>query len=100
MLGRRILTSTARLRSGLPHPQPSVIPIALAITRRGYAAAAPEPKLDPLAPPIPGEMDPRFSEIPPWTVPAIERQNLTETPVEPYYDQQNRRYYGEPVYWL
>jgi len=72
---------------------------AVAISRRGYAAKAhgPEPKLDPLSPPIPGELDPRFGDLPWWNVPEINRQTLTETPVEPYYDVQNRRYYGEPV---
>jgi hypothetical protein len=35
--------------------------------------------------------------MPDWSVPEINRQQLTETPVEPYYDQQARRYYAEPV---
>ena len=50
-----------------------------------------------MSPPIPGELDPRFGDLPPWNVPVINRQTLTETPVEPYFDQQNRRYFGEPV---
>ena len=78
---------------------PSSSIAVVAISRRYYAAKAhgPEPKLDPLSPPIPGELDPRFGDLPPWNVPAINRQTLTETPVEPYYDVQNRRYFGEPV---
>ena len=73
--------------------------VAIAISLRQYAAKAhgPDPKLDPLSPPIPGELDPRFSDLPPWTVPPVNRQTLTETPVEPYFDVQNRRYFGEPV---
>jgi len=98
MLGRRLVTSSARLSSTFIPRQSSFLPIPLAIVRRGYATTTgPEPKLHPLSPPIPGELDPRFSDYPPWTVPEVNRQNLTETPVEPYYDQQNRRYFGEPV---
>jgi hypothetical protein len=98
MLGRRALGSSARIPSVFAPHRPSVLPITSAIARRGYATApGPEPKLNPLSPPIPGELDPRFSDLPAWTVPAINRQKLTETPVEPYYDQQNRRYFGEPV---
>jgi len=95
MLGRRILASTAR-PSLLNNARQSTL---VAFSRRCYAAKAvgPEPKLHPLSGPIPGELDPRFSDLPPWTVPEINRQTLTETPVVPYYDQQGRRYYGEPV---
>jgi hypothetical protein len=96
MLGRRILTST--LRQSIiynAHHQSAV----MAVSRRSYAqAAGPEPKLHPLSGPILGELDPRFGDLPDWNVPEINRQQLTETPVEPYYDQQARRYYGEPVY--
>lgn len=95
MLGRRTLASTARLSLLNGTRQFPVI----AISRRCYAAkvAGPEPKLNPLSGPIAGELDPRFGDLPPWTVPEINRQTLTEKPVVPYYDQQARRYYGEPV---
>jgi len=94
MLGRRILSSAVR-RPVLGNHQSFV---AGAVARRCYAkAAAPEPKLHPLSEPIPGELDPRFGDMPQWTVPEVNRQNLTEVPVEPYYDQQGRRYYGEPL---
>ena len=90
-----MLASTARL----PVVNSTRQSTAIAISRRCFAAKAvgPEPKLNPLSGPIPGELDPRFGDLPPWTVPEINRQNLTETPVVPYYDQQARRYYGEPV---
>lgn len=95
MLCRRILTSTARL----PIVNSTRQSTAIAISRRCYAApaAGPKVKIHPLSGPIGDELDPRFSDLPWWDVPEINRQNLTETPVEPYYDQQNRRYYGEPV---
>ena len=95
MLSRRILASTARLPLLNSTRQFPVI----AVARRCYAAkaAGPEPKLHPLSGPIPGELDPRFGDLPQWTVPEINRQTLTEVPVVPYYDQQQRRYYGEPV---
>jgi hypothetical protein len=93
---RRIATCAVRQ---FLHPPSSSSIAAIAISRRYYAAKAhgPEPKLDPLSAPIPGELDPRFGDLPPWNVPVINRQSLTETPVEPYFDVQNRRYYGEPV---
>ena len=95
MLSRRLLIARLPFVSTR---QPSIFPIAVAIAGRGYATApGPQPKLHPLSPPIPGELDPRFGDLPDWTVPKINRQNLTETPVDPYYDQQNRRYFGEPV---
>ena len=94
MLGRRILTSTVHQSITFNTRQSAV----LAISRRCYAqAAGPEPKLHPLSGPILGELDPRFGDLPDWNVPEINRQKLTETPVEPYYDQQARRYYAEPV---
>jgi hypothetical protein len=92
MLGRRILTSAVRQSVRYNTRQSLVFTAA----RRCYAHA-PEPKLDPLSGPIPGELDPRFGDMPDWSVPEINRQQLTETPVEPYYDQQARRYYAEPV---
>ena len=95
MLGRRLLASSARLHLLNSTRQSALV----AVSRRCYAAkaAGPEPKLNPLSGPIPGELDPRFSDLPPWTVPEINRQTLTETPLAPYYDPQGRRYYGEPV---
>jgi hypothetical protein len=78
----------------------------LVTSRRPYDAAddaSPKPKVDPRSGPLPlsgpllDELDPRFSDLPPWNVPPVNRQDLTETPAEPYYDQQARRYYGEPV---
>lgn len=71
--------------------------VVFSITLRYYAKDVRQPKLDPLSEPIPGELDPRFGDLPWWNVPVVNRQNLTETPVQPYYDQQGRRYYGEPV---
>lgn len=96
MLSRRIAISATRQFTQIPR-QP--ILSAVAFPRRYYAAHASdsEPKLHPLSEPIPGELDPRFGDLPPWNVPAINRQRLTEIPVEPYYDKQGRRYYGEPV---
>jgi hypothetical protein len=104
---RRMLPSSRRIATcavrQFIHPPSSLSSsssiAAIAVSRRYYAAKAhgPEPKLDPLSPPIPGELDPRFGDLPPWNVPEVNRQNLTETPLEPYYDVQNRRYYGEPV---
>jgi hypothetical protein len=97
MLGRRILTSTLR-QSIIYNAHQSTV---MAASRRSYAhAAGPEPKLHPLSGPILDELDPRFGDLPDWNVPEINRQQLTETPVEPYYDQQGRRYYGEPVFSL
>jgi hypothetical protein len=91
MLGRRFL------RAAVCRPQFS-LPSSLSVGAvRQYAKAAPEPKLHPLSRPIPGELDPRFGDMPQWTVPVVNRQNLTETPAVKYYDQQGRRYYGEPV---
>ena len=97
ILSRRILASATR-HPILSNCTRQSVPV-VAISRRYYAAKAvgPEPKLHPLSEPIPGELDPRFGDLPPWTVPEVNRQNLTETPVEPYYDVQGRRYYGEPV---
>jgi len=77
--------------------RPRLFNIASITVRRYASHAEPGPKLNPLDPQIPGELDPRFSELPPWTVPVVNRQDITETPVQPYYDVQNRRYYGEPV---
>ena len=77
------------------HPKSSIV-ISIA-HRRHYASEPPPPKLHPLSKPTPDDMDPRYSDIPDWTVPPINQQDLTETPVEPYYDKQTRRYYGEPV---
>ena len=97
---RRIASCAVRQFIHPPSSLSSSSSIAsIAVSRRDYAAKAhgPEPKLDPLSPPIPGELDPRFGDLPPWNVPEVNRQNLTETPVEPYYDVQNRRYFGEPV---
>jgi len=88
-LGRRILSSLTVCR---PLKRQSVV-----LSRYFAKAHAPEPKLHPLSRPIPGELDPRFGDLPDWSVPVVNRQNLTETPVEPYYDQQGRRYYGEPL---
>ncbi len=95
MLCPRILASTTRLPLVNSTRQSTVF----GLSRRCYAAQAPgpQPKLHPLSGPIAGELDPRFGDLPPWTVPEINRQNLTETPVVPYYDQQARRYFGEPV---
>ena len=95
LLGRRIGSFAARQ---FIHNTTYQFIAIFPISGRFYAkAVAPEPKLDPLSEPIPGELDPRFSDLPPWNVPVVNRQNLTETPVQPYYDQQGRRYYGEPV---
>ena len=93
---RRIASSVARQLIHNTARQSFLISIP--IPRRFYAKAVdPQPKLDPLSEPIPGELDPRFSDLPPWNVPVVNRQNLTETPAQPYYDQQGRRYFGEPV---
>jgi len=97
---RRIATCAVRQFIHPPSSLQSSSSIAsIAVSRRYYAAKAhgPEPKLDPLSPPIPGELDPRFGDLPPWNVPEVNRQNMTETPVQPYYDTQNRRYFGEPL---
>jgi hypothetical protein len=96
LLARRSL-SFIGLRTSLSNARP---PFIAAIARRHYAATAPgpEPKLHPLSGPIPGELDARFGDLPPWTVPVVNRNNLTETPVVPYDDKQARRYYGEPVF--
>jgi len=95
MFCRRISTSLARqfIRNNARQP------ITIALINRAYASKAPgsEPKLHPLSGPIPGELDPRFGDLPDWNVPAINRQDLTETPAEPYDDKQGRRYYNEPV---
>jgi NADH dehydrogenase (ubiquinone) 1 beta subcomplex subunit 8 len=120
MLSRRIISSvirsnrppsTPRLllltapQASNPNPIISRI-IAIPIYHQGrhYAAAAKEPDipldqrpLDHRGSHVFPELDPRESDLPPWTVPPINRQTLTETPVVPYYDQQYRRYYGEPV---
>jgi hypothetical protein len=94
LLSKRITSSVARHFIHNVHQSPIVI----AITRRYYAKdVGSQPKLHPLSEPIPGELDPRFGDLPWWNVPVVNRQNLTETPVQPYYDQQGRRYYGEPV---
>lgn len=91
---RRIVSSVARQFIHNTRQFPIVIPIS----RRSYAKdVGPQPKLDPLSEPLPGELDPRFDDLPWWNVPPINRQELTETPVEPYFDQQGRRYFGEPV---
>jgi hypothetical protein len=93
---RRIASSTACQFIHNTARQSSLVSIP--ISRRFYAAVVgPQPKLDPLSEPIPGELDPRFSDLPPWNVPPVNRQTLTETPAQPYYDQQGRRYFGEPV---
>jgi len=95
MLGLRISKSLARqfVRN---NSRPSVL---LSVAQRHYAAkaAGPEPKLHPLSGPIGDELDPRFGDLPPWNIPVINRQNLTETPAVPYDDPQNRRYWNEPV---
>ena len=98
MLGQRIATSMITrqfTRNAVAFHTPVMV---VAIRSRPYAkAVGPQPKLDPLSGPIGDELDPRFGDLPPWKVPVINRQNLTETPAVPYYDKQGRRYYGEPV---
>jgi len=97
MLTSRRLASSSVARQFILNTTRQSIRSSIPISRRFYAKAAPQPKLDPLSEPIPGELDPRFGDLPPWNVPAINRQTLTETPAQPYFDQQGRRYFGEPV---
>ena len=96
LASRRIASSVAR--QFIHNTARQSILVTIPISRRFYAKAVdPQPKLDPLSEPIPGELDPRFSDLPPWNVPPINRQTLTETPAQPYFDHQGRRYFGEPV---
>ena len=88
-----------RITSTVAYQSNTQSAIVFPISRRFYGkATATPPKLDPLSEPFPGELDPRFGDLPPWNVPVINRQNLTETPAQPYFDQQARRYYSEPVH--
>jgi len=97
MLGRGLLRTAFRRPLVFSAQLPSTPIVFATIVRRGYASEGPPPKLHPLSKPTADDMDPRFPDLPDWNVPPVNRQDLTETPDEPYFDPQGRRYFGEPV---